>query len=78
MSAATIALLVQAFQAAVLEAPQVIKLAKQFKDFITALLQSGAITVEQANAIHTHVDAICSALDAGTVPPGWEVRPDPA
>jgi hypothetical protein len=53
-------------------------LAGQFKDFVTALLQKGAITVDQANAIHTHVDALCAALDAGTVPPNWEVRPDPA
>ena len=77
MSPATILLLVQAFQAAVVEAPQVIKLAEQFKAFITALFQSGAITIEQSNAIHIHVDAIAAALDAGTVPPNWEVRPDP-
>jgi hypothetical protein len=69
----TIALIVQAFQAAITEAPKVVELYKRFRDTIQTLFSKGLISKATQDAMMKHADA----LQAGGDPPSWAVEPDP-
>ncbi len=77
LSPATLSLILAGFQLAVKEAPKVIELAKKFKEYISALFQSGLITIEQQSAIHTYVDSVTALVDSGVIPTHFLVEPDP-
>lgn len=76
-ASAVIALIIQGVQAAIQFAPQAEEIAEKGKALITSLFESGAISVATQNAAHAHIDAIQAAVQAGTVPPAWQVQPDP-
>lgn len=78
MGPETLALIVAGVEAAIKAAPQIVEVAREAKQFITSLFNHGVISAEQQNAIHSHVDAICAAAQAGTVPPSWQVEADPS
>jgi predicted RNA-binding protein associated with RNAse of E/G family len=78
LNPATIALIIQGFQAAIAAAPQVEALAVKAKDYVTSLFESGLISKETQDAIHAHVDAISAAAKAGSLPPEWSVEADPS
>lgn len=77
MSPATILLLVEAFQAAIAAAPQVVALAKQAKDFFVTLFSNGLITKAEQDAVHAHMDQWVTCLTSGTVPLEFTVEADP-
>lgn len=78
MTPATIALIIQAIQAAIAAAPQVVSLVESSKAYISSLFSAGLIPADLQNRIHSHVDAISTAALAGTELPEWTVEADPA
>jgi hypothetical protein len=78
LNPATIALLIQGFQAAIAAAPQVKALVVKAKDYITSLFEGGLISKETQDALHAHVDQVSANAMAGTLPPEWSVESDPA
>lgn len=78
MTAAALALVIQGIQAAIAAAPQIEAVVTAGKDYITALFSAGAITADQQNAVHAHVDAVAAAVASGQTPPEFVVAPDPA
>lgn len=77
MTPAALLLVIQGIEAAIAAAPQVIDVAEKGKALIDSLFTAGAITVDQQTATKSHVDAVQSAVQAGTVPPAWTVEADP-
>lgn len=75
--AAILTLILQAVQAALVAAPQVAEIVTQAKALITSLTTAALITKAQQDAAHKQVDAIAALVDAGIVPPGLQVEPDP-
>lgn len=78
MDTAAVLLIVQAIQAAIAAAPQVVSLVESSKAYIDALFSAGLISEEVQNKIRSHVDAISAAALAGTELPEWTVEADPA
>lgn len=77
MTPATIALIINAFSAAITEAPAIIELADKAKDLFKTLFDKGMISAELQNKIYAHVDQVCADALAGKTPDGWTVDPDP-
>ena len=77
MTPATLLLIIQGIEAAIAAAPQVIDVAEKGKALIASLFEAGAITIDQQNTTHAHIDAIQAAVIAGIVPPSWTVEADP-
>jgi hypothetical protein len=77
MNPATIALIIQAVEAAIKAAPQVEAVAVKGKEWVTSLFEAGLISKATQDAIHSHVDAIRDAFLTGSIPPQWTVEPDP-
>ncbi len=73
-----IPLILQGLQLAIQAAPQVAEIVTKGKDLITSLFTAKLITKEQQDALHAHVDAVCAMVQAGIVPPAWQVLPDPS
>ncbi len=78
MNPQTFLLVIQGVEAAIAAAPQVIEVAQKGKELISALFSAKAITAEQQDKVHAHVDAIQAAVLAGQTPPAWQVEADPA
>ena len=57
-------------------APTVVEVAKKAKALITNLFSAKLIDKDTQNALHAHIDAVCSAAKAGQLGPEWEVEPD--
>lgn len=76
MTPADLLLVIQGIEAAIAAAPQVIDVVEKGKALITSLFEAGAITIDQQNATHAHVDAVQAAVLAGYVPPSWQVESD--
>lgn len=74
---AAVVLAIQLAQGLLTEFPQVEGLAEEIKGFFTDLFSKGVISVDQQNTIHAHVDAVCAAVLAGTLPPEFTVEADP-
>lgn len=72
-----IALIIQAIQAAIVAAPKVAEIVKAGKDMIAALFIAGKISKAQQDALMLWADGVTAMANAGIVPPGWEVRPNP-
>ena len=77
ISGPTLLLIIQGIQAALAAAPGVIDVAVKAKALITALFTAGLITKAQQDATHANIDSYQAIWEAGVVPDGWEVRPDP-
>lgn len=71
-------LIIAAIQAAIQAAPQVEKVAKDAKDWVSDLVNGGVISAAQQDQIHSWVDATAAAIKAGTTPPEFTVEADPA
>ena len=78
MNPATLALIIQGFQAAIAEAPKVIDLVVKAKDYIAGLFAAKLITKDQQDLLHAHIDSIAKMAQAGIIPPSWQVEADPA
>jgi hypothetical protein len=78
MTPATILLLIQGIQAAIAAAPQAIAVAQKAKDLVSALFTANAITKEQQDALHAHIDGLALLSAQGIIPPHWKVEADPA
>ena len=78
MSPAVIALIIQGIQAAIAAAPQIIEVVTAAKNFISSLTSAKAISVQQQNLIHAHIDAYAALVAQGIIPQAWQVQPDPA
>lgn len=78
MSPAAFLVVMEGIQAAIAAAPQVIDVAEKGKALVSSLFSAGVISVDTQNNAHSHIDAIQAAVQAGTVPPSWQVEPDPA
>jgi hypothetical protein len=77
MNPATLALIIEAIEAAIKAAPQVEAIAVKGKEWVTTLFQGGLISKATQDAIHSHVDEVRDAFLAGVTPPEWTVEPDP-
>jgi hypothetical protein len=77
MNPATLALLVQFIAAAIEEAPKVAEFVIQAKSFVSGLFKSDAISKEQQDKVHAHIDAIADSIANDTLPPDWDVEADP-
>lgn len=77
MNPADLLLIIQGIEAAIAAAPKLIAVAQKGKELITTLFEGGAMTVEQQNSTHAHIDAVQAAVLAGNVPPAWTVEADP-
>jgi len=64
-------------QLALAAAPKAIKLYEDSKAYISALFSAGLIDKATQNDLHAHVDAVQKAVEAGEVPPAWQVEADP-
>ena len=78
LTAASIASIAVDIQLAIAAAKYATPVVLAAKDFITALFQSGAITIEQQSALHAHLDALMLAAINRQTPPSWTVVADPA
>jgi len=78
LNPATIQLILQAIQAAIAAAPEVVALGEEAKKFITGLFSAGVITKQTQDACHLQVDAWMAQAAAGIIPDSWKVQPDPA
>ena len=58
-------------------APQIAEVYSKAKELVTVLFTAKRLTKEQQDAIHAHIDSIKMLVDAGIVPPAWQVEPDP-
>lgn len=77
MSMALILSILGGFQGIISAAPQVVALVKQAKEFFEGLFKAGLITKEQQLACALQLDAHAAMVQAGIVPPPWQVEPDP-
>ncbi len=77
MTPAILALIIQGLQAAISAAPQLKEIYQNARDLINNLFSAKAITIDQQNALHAHIDAIETAFENGQEPPAWQVEPDP-
>ena len=77
MPVAAIALIIQGIQAAIAAAPSVAAVVTAAKNLISELANAKVITVDQQNLIHQHVDNYAAMVNAGLIPPAWQVQPDP-
>lgn len=70
--------IVQAFEAAIAAAPQVVELVNKAKEFIAAMFGAKLITKAQQDALHARIDAHVLQVQAGIIDPALLVEPDPA
>lgn len=70
--------IIEGIQMAINAAPKAVQLYEAAKTYISALFKAGVIDKATQDDLHAHVDAIQAAVDAGEVPPAWQVEPDPS
>lgn len=64
-------LVIKGIQSSISSAPtkvQAIKLAKEGKDYIAALLAAGIVTQDEETRLHAHIDAVAENLKNGPLP----------
>ncbi len=72
-----IALIAQLIAAGLAAAPELLKAAAMFKEFIANLFSHTLITKEDQDKLFNYVDTAVAAFQDGQTPPHWEVEPDP-
>jgi len=69
--------IVSAIQLVIAAAPQIGTLVSDTKIWIASLFVGGVIDASTQSALMDHVDAVAAAVSAGTVPPEFQVQPNP-
>lgn len=77
LSAASLAAIVQGIQLAISAAQYAAPVVAAAKGLITELFNSGVITIDQQNTVHTYCDALQAAALNNQEPPAWIVEADP-
>lgn len=77
MTPALLLTILGVFQAAITAAPKILAIVEQAKAFFAGLFAKGVITKEQQIACAMQLDAHAAMVNAGIVPPPWQVEPDP-
>lgn len=77
MTPAAITLFLNGLMAALSAAPKVAELYVKAKDMVAALFAKDLISKEKQDAQWAYIDAIKAMVDAGIVPPHFQVEPDP-
>lgn len=70
--------IIQGIQIAISAAPKVAEIVVSAKALFTSWFNAGLITKAQQDAVHQTIDGIVAMVQAGIVPPHWQVEPDPA
>lgn len=78
MNPALIAAIIKYIQLAIAAAPEIQKAVEWAKNFIGDLFSAKVISIEQQNALFSHVDALGTVFKAGqALPSHWTVEPNP-